>query len=137
MDFGEKVVEWVCEAVAAVLVGGGMGWLGANMRVDEKMQKQKAELLRTIADSTAASEARVVAELERLAAELRDDLRRLEKDLGDLEQHDVDHRVQSASDHTEAAGIARSLSEVRDQCQRTNDTLNRVLGLLQGQGIKL
>lgn len=138
------VLQKAAEALAVLVVGGLSGWVSANARIDKKLDSHKKDLVavvqaveaRAVALSSQAK-AEAVRELERLGGELREDLERLEADLRLLEDRDVSGRVQSASDHTAAAQLARSLEEMRAQMRDTSATLYRVLGILQGKGVNI
>jgi hypothetical protein len=118
---GSEVVGWVGEAVAALLVGWVASKLNTSSKIQAAVDAAKEELRRDLADTKASFDREIA---------------RLEETIRDLENSDQNSREQSAGDHAVASALGQSVAELRRQSVETNAALNRVIGILEGRGIK-
>ena len=100
-----EIGKWIGEAIAATLVGSAATWLTATKG------------LRAAVDRL---EQRVEA---------------LEAEVDELRDGRADEQAQSAADHANAANLAQRVTEVKALSEKTHETMQRILGLLQGKGI--
>lgn len=131
--FVETFAGKAVEVVAEVLVSGAVGWLVANMRIGKKIADLKAAHDAAIT----ASEAKTVGDLQKVAVAFRTDVMKLEASIQALAEARTEERVKSSADHTQAAQMAAQLVQMGDELRSTSASLNRIIGLLQGKGVRL